>query len=503
MKGVKHNIGTKLKLPVEKVVTTRGRKSYVVRYEGYLCRVQLFDWQEDQLVPTHISCRLVSVNAFGFPSFEQIAQQEEVKLIEPVKPKEKQEDNKSRTTQVRQFVEKYGSLINRKVSDVDDTSKTIVANITNYCWAEQEEDFDKWFISTGGVKKRIEILISLAEQLADYHRKNKVYKELVPEYINVESTKWNAKAVIPETNYFYSGLGNVFIYASHAAPEVVNRRISNTPMSDCYSFAIIAHELLAFCHPFVGDAVIEGKISMEEAMRGNLPWINESENPLNRLTRRYYDWFFTTPVIRDLFKQTFEAGKEDPMKRPSMDQWIDALYDAGTHLKRCPHCKTEFLYSEENDYCPFCEDEPLFPIAVAIQHIDKKFDLETCTFSETEKQLYPDPVGVLLVNKSNKLNVNSRHLLTDTFNVKDVLSIEIVSSDGEPDITVVLEPSNGFSFYASTVKGKRFERPITKPTRIVFPQKNPRKLVLSLRPIDESQRVLVIQLNNDMIYAED
>ena len=506
MKPIKHNIGAQLKLPVERVVAIKGRKTYIVRYEDSLCRVQMFDWQEDQPTPKHIYCRLVSVNEFGFPSFEQVAQQEEVKLIEPIKPKvekENKEDEKPHKNQVQSFNEKYASLLKRKSSDSSNTSKTVVENITNYRWANQEDDFEKWFISTGGIKKRFEILISLAEQLAGYHRKNKVYKDFVPEYINIESSKWNVKATIPDTNYYYSGLGNVFIYASHAAPEVVNRRMPNTPMSDCYSFAIIAHELLAFCHPFVGDVVIDETYSMDEAMRGNLPWIDDSEDALNRLTRRYYDSFFTTPDIRELFKQTFEIGKENPMKRPSMSQWIDALYEAGSHLKYCPHCKTDFIFSEKDDFCPFCEDEPIFPIAVAIQHIDKKFDLDTYTFSETEKELYPDPVGVLLVNKSNKLYVNSRHLLTDTFNVKDVLSIEVVSSDGDPNIAVVIEPLNGFSFYASTVKGERYERPITKPTRIVFPQNNPRKLVLSPRQIDESQRVLNVQLYNDMIYAED
>ena len=498
-----HNIGTQLKLPVEGVVVKKGRKSYIVRYEAYRCRVHLFDWQEELPTPKHIYCRLVSINEFGFPSFEQIAQQEEVKLIEPVKPKEEQEEKKSCKDQGSSFNKGYGSLLKQQSSDCNNVSKKEFANITNYYWRDQEENFEKWFISTGGIKKRIEILISLAEQLADYHRNNKVYKDLVPEYINIETTKWNVQAVILETNYTYSGLGNVFIYASHAAPEVVNRRMPNTPMSDCYSFAIIAHELLAFCHPFVGDVVIEEKRSMDEAMRGNLPWIDDSEDQLNRLTRRYYDSFFTTPNIRELFKLTFEIGKEDPMKRPSMSQWIDALYEAAAHLKYCPHCKSDFIYTEDDDFCPFCDDEPIFPIAVAIQRIDKKFDLDTYTFSETEKELYPDPVGVLLVNKSNKLYVNSRHLLTDSFNVKDVLSIEVVSSDGDPNITVVLEPLNGFSFYASTVNGERYERPITKPTRIVFPENNPRKLVLSLRQIDESQRVLNIQLNNDMIYAED
>ena len=502
MKLIKHNIGAQLKLPVERVVAIKGRKTYIVRYEDALCRVPMFDWQEDEPTPQHIVCRLVSINEFGFPSFEQVAKREEVSLIEPVKPKEG-EKTVSSNNQTRSFYEKYGSFIKRKPSDIDNVSKKEVVNITNYRWATQEEDFEKWFITTGGIKKRIDILISLAEQLADYHRKNKVYKDFVPEYINIETTKWNVKTVIPETNYYYSGLGDVFIYASHAAPEVVNRRMPNTPMSDCYSFAIIAHELLAFCHPFVGDAVIEGKYNIYEAMRGNLPWIDDSEDSLNRLTRRYYDGFFTTPEIQELFKQTFEIGKENPVMRPSMHQWIDALYDASSHLKFCSHCKTDFIYSKEDDFCPFCDDEPVFPIAVAIQHIDKKFDFDTYTFSETEKELYPDPIGVLLVNKSNKLYVNSRHLMTDTFNVMDLLSIEVTSSEGDPNIAVVLEPLNGMSFYASTVKGERYARQINKPTKIVFPTNNPRKLVLSLKQIDESQRVLNVQLNNDTIYAAD
>jgi hypothetical protein len=93
--------------------------------------------------------------------------------------------------------------------------------------------------------------------------------------------------------------------------------------------------------------------------------------------------------------------------------------------------------------------------------------------------------------------------MTDTFNVKDVLSIDVVSPEGDPNIAVVLEPLNGLSFYASTVNGEKYARPINKPTKIVFPTNNPRKLILSLKQIDESQRVLNVQLNNDMIYAED
>jgi hypothetical protein len=207
MNVIKHNIGAQLKLPVERVVTIKGRKAYIVRYEGSLCRVQMFDWQENEPTPTHIQCRLVSINEFGFPSFEQVAQKEEVSLIDPVKPKEENDSHKNLT---QSFYSKYGSFLKRKSSNNENANKVEVSNITNYRWTNQEENFDKWFIESGGIKKRLEILISLAEQLADYHRKNKVYKDFAPEYINIETSRWNTKAVIPETDYSYSGLGNVF-----------------------------------------------------------------------------------------------------------------------------------------------------------------------------------------------------------------------------------------------------------------------------------------------------
>lgn len=499
METVRHNIGAQLKLPVDRVVAIKGRKTYIVKYGQRFCRVPMFDWQEEQPIAKEILCRLVSINEFGFPSFEQVAQKKEVSLIDPVSPKGKKRADKN---QSKSFFEKYGSFLKRKPSDTMDSNKKTIVNITNFLWNSKILNFEKWFIETGGIKKRLGILISLAEQLADYHRQNKVYKELVPKYIDIESTEQVVKAILPKTNYFVSGFDNIFINADYAAPEVVNRRMPNTPMSDCYSFAILAHEILDFCHPFIGDVVIEGKYSMDKAMRGNLPWIDDSNDPLNKFTRRKYDNFFTTPEIRNLFMQTFEEGKDDPIRRPSMYQWVDALNDAKSHLKNCPHCSTDYIYSTKDDCCPFCEEEQAFPIAVAIQHIDKKFNKVTYTFSETEKELYPDIEDVLLVNKLNKLYINSRHLMTDTMTVKNVMSIKVISSDGEKNVSVILEPLNGYSFYASTVKGERYKHPINKPTKIMFPSVNQRKLILSLKPIDEVQRVLNIQLNNDAIYAE-
>ena len=115
MGTVKHNIGAQIKLPVEKVVTIKGRKTYIVRYEASLYRVQMFDWQEGQPIPKEIRCRLTSINEFGFPSFEQVPQKEEVSLIEPTKPK----DVVSHKNQAQSFYEKYSSFTKKKSPDLD------------------------------------------------------------------------------------------------------------------------------------------------------------------------------------------------------------------------------------------------------------------------------------------------------------------------------------------------------------------------------------------------
>ena len=52
MQIIKHNIGAQLKLPVERIVAIKGRKTYIIRYEDAVCRVPMFDWQEDEPTPS-------------------------------------------------------------------------------------------------------------------------------------------------------------------------------------------------------------------------------------------------------------------------------------------------------------------------------------------------------------------------------------------------------------------------------------------------------------------
>ena len=137
------------------------------------------------------------------------------------------------------------------------------------------------------------------------------------------------------------------------APEVIKNYAPNTPMSDCYSFAVIAYELLAMNHPLIGDMVTDGEPEMEEkAVGGELPWVEDSKDDSNQRSTGFPSDFFITAPIQKLFHRTFEEGLNDPMRRPSIGEWVDALNDGLNELLLCKTCNTYYPY-KNNHKCPF------------------------------------------------------------------------------------------------------------------------------------------------------
>lgn len=501
----KDNIGKQFTLPVLDVITIKDRKSYIVQYGETRCRIPLFEWQYDMETPIEICCRLIAVNDFGYPIFEQVAQQRKINIKEPANSSELSD-------RVALFREKYGSKQRLQKEPINGneglqsnkSSECCEHDITYYIWSEQEEDFDKWLISTGGIKVRYEILIAVAKFIAQYHRENKVYKDFSPLYIGIKVNKGGLVSVrMPETHYVVSGLGNMFVYASHGAPEIVTRRIPNTPMSDCFTFAILTHQLLAFCHPFIGDIVKKNLSIMEDAFKGKLPWIDNQRDKSNILTRRRYDCLFTTPEIRCLFKRTFEDGLDDMMARPSVFEWIDALENARDNLKYCSRCNTDYLYFEEG-VCALCDDEPHFDIRVEIARIEKKFNFDTYSFSDTETELYPEATGTFFINRDNSVTVKTSHILLNTSEEHDILSIRLKDKNKKSDlddveeksnVSIILKPLNGYSFFAATKDRRLYTHKISSENTVEFKKGVNRTLVLALDDINIPQRVIVIKMN--------
>lgn len=343
------------------------------------------------------------------------------------------------------------------------------------------------------MRRRIDILLSIAEQLLDYHRHNKVYKDLCPDFINIHITKdKKVKAILAPTKYIALGFENMFVFASVAAPEIANKISPNTPMSDCYTFAIIAYELLALCHPFIGDNVINHKIDIKDAYFGKLPWIDNTEDTSNRLTYRKCDSFFTTNEIRELFTGTFVTGKDSPIDRPAMYRWVDALHDAKFHLHHCNKCNTDYLHYE-NDCCPFCFEEPKPIIDVLAAQLDKKLDMDIFDFSDIEMDLHIDDAQPIVVSDKETVVLTTKQLMIDTINVKNMLSVK-ASNNSVDTIDVVIEPLNGYVYHAANLQRQMYAQKISNATKVSFSRKNPKSLVLALNELDKPQRVFIVRL---------
>ncbi len=120
----------------------------------------------------------------------------------------------------------------------------------------------------------------------------------------------------------------------------------NTMLSDTFSFAIIAYELLNMVHPFDGNRSGDVENFIE------LPWIEDNEDDSNKSCGLLP--FFLTKDLKILLAQCFEEGKKDPLKRPTMPLFIESLEKASLQVLECENCSMTY-YDREYEICPYCD----------------------------------------------------------------------------------------------------------------------------------------------------
>lgn len=227
-----------------------------------------------------------------------------------------------------------------------------------------------FYLKTGGLKRRLELLTNTAEIFTKLYVHSAVYADLSPENIftsdsNIASQVWLIDA--DNMRYRYD-IEKEVMTPHYAAPEVVKGGI-NTLESDVYSFAILAHEILTMNSPFEGALITdndEGGWDDEEdysalVERGELPWIYDPEDDSNRSNTGISGRIVFTPKIKKLFEQTFsKEGRYNPQSRPKIRDWYLALRTAQDLVIECPRCKSTFFLIENNKInvdveCPFCK----------------------------------------------------------------------------------------------------------------------------------------------------
>ncbi len=209
-----------------------------------------------------------------------------------------------------------------------------------------------YYSQTQGLRSRLKILTHLAKLLFRLQSIGLVYGDL---NLNNVFYKDNSAFLIDADNVRYESEKAmcVIFTPNYAALEISQTSKNsgttnyNTMLSDTFSFAIIAYELLNMVHPFDGnraDGDVENFIE--------LPWIEDSEDGSNNSCGLLP--FFLTRDLKILLAQCFEEGKKDPLKRPTMPLFIESLEKASLQVLECENCSMTY-YDREWDICPYCD----------------------------------------------------------------------------------------------------------------------------------------------------
>ncbi|EKA7357407.1 TPA: protein kinase [Vibrio parahaemolyticus] len=239
------------------------------------------------------------------------------------------------------------------------------------------------YLDQGGLRRRIRILCQLARTLNQLHSRGMLYGDISPDNIFVsDDPNYSETWLIDCDNIsFESHCGLTVHTPDYGAPEVVRGDAMLSSLTDCWSFAIIAYQLLTHNHPLKGDLVNGGEPEMEEeALRGEHPWINDPNDPDNECWSNLPIQLIEESKLPHLFQQTFGPGKNMPLERPSMAEWLEALTEVDEHLFVCHNCGGHSLLPLDNTdlddiCCFFCDsaaDEQLVQFEEFIFLSDKE-----------------------------------------------------------------------------------------------------------------------------------
>lgn len=256
--------------------------------------------------------------------------------------------------------------------------------------------------SQGGLAKRLKTLKNLADILCDLHTHGIVYGDLAPGNIYISANDKDYEVwLIDLDNLSYAtevsfSLGTPL----YRAPEIM-KGSANSLESDCYSFALLAYELLTFSKPFNGSIMDEDPTDdfsddiYERIEAGECQYVHEPNStnyPKYGISKQLE--LVMTPELEKLFLKTFCAdGRTHPTHRPSIRSWCKALQQAIDLLVKCEKGHDHFGIT-----CFLCSDENLHHIkyyslkgyltVCAVQSPENLEDTDSFEIAKVRYQVY-------------------------------------------------------------------------------------------------------------------
>lgn len=276
--------------------------------------------------------------------------------------------------------------------------------LTGLIETAREENIEG-YLRTGGLRKRMRILASLARTLADLHGRGLAYGDLSPANVFVSrSPDYSEVWLIDADNIdCVSHDGSQRIYTpDYGAPEILRGEAGISTLTDSWSFAVIAFRLLTLEHPLKGNIVVDGEPEIEErALRGGLPWIDHPEDRTNALEPNGLRHVVIEPGTLRLFNHCFGDGLVNPGLRPSMAEWAGAFEAAISKLADCGSCGGAFHFGGSAE-CPFCgHAQPTGSVVLLRRYLYVPPELlpEGMTEEERRRECWTRTQDVVVVSK--------------------------------------------------------------------------------------------------------
>ena len=213
-----------------------------------------------------------------------------------------------------------------------------------------------WYLETGGLRRRLQLLARVADVFAALHGQGLVYADPSPGNILVsEGVERLEVRLIDADNLHHDGKPfHLMFTPAYGAPELLQRRGTMSTLTDAHAFGVIAFQTLALAHPLIGDAVAFADPEVEEqALIGKWPWIDHPSDVRNRCSFGLPSELVLSPRLKALCERTFGEGLHDPVRRASVLEWAEHLQAAADMTIRCPECRGTFYVTANR--CPWCD----------------------------------------------------------------------------------------------------------------------------------------------------
>lgn len=236
------------------------------------------------------------------------------------------------------------------------------------------EEFALYIERLGGIRRIYTLLCKLAEILNQIHAVGYCYGDLNPNNIFISSdTEFSEVQLIDCDNMTIAAdFKDSILFRGFSAPEVVREHKSNTPLSDTWSFAVVAFFALRQELPFHGRLVTDAAtmdISTIEKKEENadLPFIDDQDEDNVGESSVFCD-VMETKDLQDLFKRTF-SGEKNFLTRPALFEWIEAFQKGEKTFMKCNNCGKHYIKIGKKHECPFCDKESHAPYILMLNTI--------------------------------------------------------------------------------------------------------------------------------------